>query len=114
MEWGRTLALIGAVEVFVGVFTPIVSVPLFGSANFFGNGQNGSGVILLLLAVGSAVLVLLERYRALWLMGVGALSVVSVTLFSFLTDTSRTAATLNAHLAHTLSGGFGAAGASGP
>ncbi len=65
MEWRRTLALIGAVEVFVGVFAPIVSLPLLGSANFFGNGQNRSGVILLMLAVGSAVLDFFEKYQAL-------------------------------------------------
>ena len=109
MEWRRMLALIGAVEVFVGVFTPIVSVPLFGSANFFGNGQNGSGAILLMLAVGSAILVFLEKYRALWLTGVGVLGVDVVTFLTFLTDMSRTAATLNAQTANTLFRGFGTA-----
>ncbi len=109
MEWRRTLALIGALEVFVGVFAPIVSLPLLGSANFFGNGQNGSGVILLMLAVGSAVLVFFEKYRALWLTGLGALSVVTIKLVTFLTDMSRTAATLNAQLANTPLQGFGTA-----
>lgn len=107
MEWRRTLALIGAVEVFVGVFTPIVSLPLVGSANLFGNGQNGSGMLLLLLAIGSAVLVFLEKYWALWLTGVGILGVVTITFVTFLTDMSRTAATLNAQLTNTPLQGFG-------
>ena len=92
MEWRRILALIGAVEVFVGVFTPIVSVPLLGSANLFGNAQNGTGVILLMLAVGSVVLIFLGKYRALWLTGVGALGVVTLTFITFVTDMARTTA----------------------
>jgi hypothetical protein len=109
MGWRRTLALIGAVEVFVGAFAPIVSVPLLGSANFFGDGQYGSGAILLMLAVASVVLVVLEAYRALWLTGAGVLGVVTVTFLRFLTDMSRTATALNAQLANTPLQGFGTA-----
>jgi hypothetical protein len=109
MEWRRALALIGAVEVFVGLFAPILSVPVFGSANFFGNGQHGSGPILLMLAVGSVGLVFLEAYRALWLTGAGVLGIVTLTFLTFLTDMSRTAATLNAQLANTPFQGFGTA-----
>ena len=109
MGWQRLLSLIGALVVCVGVFAPIVSLPLLGSANFFGNGQNGSGVILLMLAVSSGVLVFLETYRALWLTGVGVLGVVTITFLTFLADMSRTAATLNVQLANTPLQGFGTA-----
>jgi hypothetical protein len=65
MGWRQLLALIGALELGVGVFTPIMSLPMLGSANFFGNGQNVGGVVLLLLAMGSSVvLIFLEKYWA--------------------------------------------------
>ena len=107
MGWRRFLALIGSLEVFVGVFAPIVSLPLLGSANFFGNGQNGTGVVLLMVAGGSVILTFLETYRALWLTGAGALGVVAFTFITLVTDMSRTAATLNAQLANTPLQGFG-------
>lgn len=109
MGWRRLFALIGALEVVVGVFTPIVSLPVLGAANFFGNGQHGSGVVLLMLAVGSMVVAFLAKYRALWLTGAGALGVVAFTFIASLTDLSRTAATLNAQLANTPLRRFGTA-----
>ena len=92
MGWRRLRAPFAALEVFVGVFTPIVSLPLLGSAHFFGNGQNGSVVVLLMLAVGSAAFALpgevsgalADRRRAPsgW---------SRFTFTTFLTDMSRTA-----------------------
>ena len=45
-----------SIILFVGVFTPIVSFPIIGYMNYLQNGR-GDGVIVLILAVISLVLV---------------------------------------------------------
>jgi hypothetical protein len=62
----QILGLAGSVALFIGVFTPIVSLPVVGNMNYFQNGR-GDGVIVLVLAVVSLILVLIKRYRWLWL-----------------------------------------------
>ena len=54
------LGLIGSVVLFIGVFAPIVSVPIMGNINYFQNGQ-GDGMIILVLAVISLILVLMGK-----------------------------------------------------
>ena len=62
MNHNRTVALIGAALIFVGVFVPIVSLPIMGSINFFMNGR-GDGTILIALALAAAGLALAGRVR---------------------------------------------------
>ena len=57
MNTKKMLGLIGSITLFIGVFAPIVSIPLIGNANYFRNGQ-GDGTIVLILAVVSLILVL--------------------------------------------------------
>lgn len=60
--WGKremrnqNLAHVGAALLIVGLFTPIVSMPIVGNVSLFNNGSNISAMVLLLLAVGAAVL----------------------------------------------------------
>src|ERR1043165_399933 len=49
------LGIAGSLVLFVGVFTPIVSMPVVGNVNYFQNGE-GDGVIVLILALISLVL----------------------------------------------------------
>ncbi|MBI9082217.1 MAG: hypothetical protein JEZ11_01385 [Desulfobacterales bacterium] len=46
----QILGLIGSIILFVGVFTPIFSVPIMGNMNYFQNGK-GDGTIVLVLAI---------------------------------------------------------------
>jgi hypothetical protein len=78
----QILGLAGSIVLFVGVFAPIVSLPIVGSMNYFQNGQ-GDGVIVLILAVLSLVLVLLKRYRWLWLTGLLSLGMLVYTFDNF-------------------------------
>ncbi len=64
----QLLGLIGSVVLFVGVFAPIVSIPIMGNMNYFQNGK-GDGTIVLVLAVISLILVLLKKFKGLWLTG---------------------------------------------
>jgi RNase P subunit RPR2 len=78
----QMLGLIGSLILFVGVFTPIISLPIVGSVNYFQNGK-GDGVIILALAIASLILTLTKRYRGLWFTGMGTLSVMVFTFVNF-------------------------------
>ncbi|HEY8201057.1 MAG TPA: hypothetical protein VII47_06865 [Actinomycetota bacterium] len=58
----QTIGIVGAVVLALGVFAPIVRLPLVGDVNYFSNG-NGEGAVVLVLAVAAGALVLTERYR---------------------------------------------------
>ena len=66
----QTLGFIGAAALFVGVFTPIISLPLIGSINYFQNG-NGDGVIVMCFALLALLFVVRGSYRLLWIPGAG-------------------------------------------
>lgn len=69
------LAFVGVVLLGVGVFLPIVSVPLLGSASIVGDGER-DGVILLCLAMLALALILLGRLRFVVLPGAVALGLI--------------------------------------
>jgi predicted RNA-binding Zn-ribbon protein involved in translation (DUF1610 family) len=81
----QLLGIIGSIILFVGVFTPIISIPVVGNMNYFQNGK-GDGTIVLILAVISFVLVLTKNYKRLWFTGLGSLG---VTLFTFINFQSK-------------------------
>lgn len=82
MNTKQMLDLIGSIVLFIGVFTPIVSVPIMGNMNYFQNGK-GDGTLILILAAISLVLVLTKKYKGLWLTGVGSFAVMAFTFISF-------------------------------
>ena len=78
----QLLGLIGSSVLFVGVFAPIVSIPIMGNMNYFQNGK-GDGVIILVLAVISLILVLLKKFKGLWFTGLGSMAVMTFTFINF-------------------------------
>ena len=68
MGFKNILGAIGSVLLFIGVFLPIVSFPIVGSMNFMTNG-NVWGILLLLIAVSSFTLAMLDKSCFLWLTG---------------------------------------------
>jgi hypothetical protein len=56
-----------------GVFAPILTVPIVGTLNYFANGR-GDGVVLLLLALASGILISTNRLH--WLFMTGCVSLV--------------------------------------
>jgi hypothetical protein len=95
----QILGLAGSVVLFVGVFAPIVSLPIVGSVNYFQNGR-GDGVIVLILAVISLVLVLLKRYRWLWITGLLSLGMLVFTFINFRMRMSQMTADMETKLAN--------------
>lgn len=72
------LGILGSALLFVGVFLPILSVPILGNINYFRNGQ-GDGVFILILAGISLVLTCIRAFKWLWLTGLGSLGVMGFT-----------------------------------
>jgi len=80
MESRQIIGLVGSAILFIGVFMPIVSIPITGSINYFQNGK-GDGTIIIALAVISLVLVFGKKFKALAITGAGALGML---LYSFI------------------------------
>jgi len=70
--------LMGAFIMIVGIFAPIVSVPIVGEINYFNHGK-GDGMIVALIGVISIVLVLTKQYVWLALSGLSSLAVLGYT-----------------------------------
>lgn len=80
IEINQILGIVGAAILFVGVFLPLISAPLFGSVNYVQNGR-GDGWIIIILAAFSLVLALKKSYK--WLMATGGCS-LAVMAFTFI------------------------------
>ncbi len=77
----QTLGLVGAAVLFVGVFTPIVSLPIVGSMNYFQNGH-GDGVLILAFALLALLFVVRRAFRLLCIPGFGSLAVLAITFIN--------------------------------
>ena len=94
----QILGFIGSVILFIGVFTPIVSVPIVGTINYFQNGQ-GDGIFLIILAVTSFILSITKKYKGLWLTGVISLLMLISVLISFQAKIAEMKSQINTELA---------------
>jgi len=84
----RLLGILGSAILFIGVFMPIVKLPVVGEMNYFHNGR-GDGVIILALAATSFVFVLIRWYRQLWITSLGSAAVLAFTFFNFQSKMSQ-------------------------
>lgn len=71
------LGAAGSILLLLGPFLPIVRVPFAGPQNYVQNGQ-GDGMLIVLLAVASLVVVIARRPQ--WLVVTGGLSALLITL----------------------------------
>lgn len=78
----QLLGLIGSAVLFVGVFAPIVSIPIIGNMNYFQNGK-GDGTIVLVLVVVSLILILLKKFKGLWFTGLSSMAILAFTFINF-------------------------------
>jgi hypothetical protein len=72
------LGLIGCTILFVGVFLPIVRLPIVGTTNYFQNGR-GDGTVLLGLVAVSLLLIVAGRCRWLVVAGLPSLAMLVFT-----------------------------------
>jgi len=78
----QLFALIGSVTTMIGVFSPLIDMPLMGSVNAFHNGRS-LGAAIFILGVVSLLLSLAKKYLGLWLTGVG---VLGITIYLFVEE----------------------------
>ena len=98
MKTKQLLGLIGSIVLFIGVFSPIISVPIMGNMNYFNNGK-GDGTIVLVFAAFSLLLVLIKKYRLLWFTGLGSLGLMLFSFINFQSRMSQTRADMESELA---------------
>ena len=94
----QLLGLIGSAVLFVGVFAPIVSIPIMGNMNYFQNGK-GDGTIVLVLAVVSLILVLLKKFKGLWFTGLGSMAIMVFTFINLQMTLANTKTQMETELA---------------
>lgn len=97
MDTRKVIGLIGSAILFIGVFAPIMSAPIVGNINYFQNGE-GDGVVILILAIISLILVLGGKYKGLWFTGIIALGVMLFTFVHFQSTMSQVKADIDSEL----------------
>jgi len=98
MTLKRKLAFGGSIAMIIGVFMPIVQIPIVGSIDYFRNGK-GDGVVVLVLGVVSLLIAFSNKYGWLWVTGVASLATMGFTLVNFSSILAQTQANLNTELA---------------
>jgi len=88
VERKQLLGLTGSIILFLGVFAPILSLPIVGTVNYVMNGK-GDGIIVMVLAAVSFVLVRMKEYRPLWATGLCSLGLIGFSFITFQVQISR-------------------------
>jgi hypothetical protein len=78
----KIIGLMGAFILFVGVFCPIISVPIMGSMNYFQNGRS-EGALVIVAAALAGLLSLTGGYRWLLLPGIGSAVMIASTYYHY-------------------------------
>lgn len=94
----QLVGLIGSLVLFLGVFMPIVSVPMVGNMNYFQNGE-GDGIVILVLAIISVVFIFLKKYKVLWGTSLISLGLLLFTLINIHVNISNAKAKMESELA---------------
>jgi hypothetical protein len=92
------LALAGAALLVIGIFLPIVSMPVVGSINYFNNGR-GDGIIVLALAAATVALALAKKFKFVTFAGLATLALITYTLFRLISGLSSAKAEMEKSLA---------------
>ena len=82
MNTRTVLGVVGGVICVIGVFAPIITIPIMGSQSYFQNGR-GDGTIVLLLGISTIIATLTGRYRWNWISGFGSLGLIGFMFIRF-------------------------------
>lgn len=97
LDTGQIVGVIGSIILFIGVFAPIISIPVMGNINYFQNGK-ADGAIVLVLSLISLAAVFLKKQKWLIISGVISLSILLYTFSSIKTLESTVKSTLESEL----------------
>ena len=84
MNKKQIIGLIGSAILFMGVFAPVVSLPLIGNQNYFETGEARALIVLILAVISLIVVIITQKYDALLVTGIGSLGVILYSLVKFL------------------------------
>lgn len=99
------LGISGCILLMVGIFAPLIRIPIVGSVNYFQNGK-GDGVFILILAIISLALLIIGRFKWLWITGFASLGLISFTLIFLVRLISELESTLQEDLSDNLFSGL--------
>ncbi len=77
-----TLASLGIALLGIGVFCPLITLPIVGEMNYFQNGEGDGTIILVLAAISAALLVSGHIEKILWT-GIASGCMTTFTLYQF-------------------------------
>jgi hypothetical protein len=95
MSFKQMVGFVGAFVLFLGVFCPIMSAPLTGDTSYLQNGWD-SGVLLMVLAGATGLMLLLHAYKGLWVSGFVSVAVLSCSYMNVQSKASSLGAELGA------------------
>ena len=108
MDRRQVLGVAGAATLFVGVFLPIVSLPIVGAQNYFQNGR-GDGTILLFIAGVALLATLAKRFAWVSIAGIVSLALLAYTFIAFRSRIAEMRAAMDRDLADNPFKGIGEA-----
>jgi len=82
------LGVLGSALLILGVFLPIMSIPIVGDLDYFHNGRTDAAMIIV-LALLSMILGLAKRFKALWVTGLASLGVLAFNFIHLRTMISQ-------------------------
>lgn len=80
--FSKTVGIVGSLVLLLGVFAPIVRLPMIGSMNYFRNGS-GDGVILIAMAILSLLFIFREQPAKLFWTASASLATLTFTFLYF-------------------------------
>ncbi|HPR07460.1 MAG: hypothetical protein H6961_09360 [Chromatiaceae bacterium] len=101
----QLIGFVGAGCLVAGVFAPLISLPIVGELNYFGNGK-GDGVFVLILAVTAFGLVAAHMYKAVLVTATISAGLIGYTFFQFVSRMSKVKGDLSASDPGSLAGSF--------
>lgn len=101
----QLIGFLGALLLLIGVFLPVLSVPIVGSISLLNNGKS-DGLIVCALAILSFILIFFNQLRLLWLTGGLSFVLISYDLYMFTNKISQTKAEVAEKLQGNPFGGF--------
>lgn len=80
MKKNQIIGSIGVALLAIGVFLPMITLPLVGSVNYYSNGQ-GDGILILGIVIVSVILLIMKRMKGLIITGILSFVMVAFTFF---------------------------------
>lgn len=80
MKKNQIIGSIGVALLAIGVFLPMITLPLVGSVNYYSNGQ-GDGILILGIVIVSVILLIMKKMKGLIITGILSFVMVAFTFF---------------------------------